>query len=287
MHNSDAKMQDIEWGDLRFVLSVARNLSFAAAARILQVNETTVARRIARIEKTLQARMFERATGRAIPTPAGQQVVDCAEKIESLIDQSQGRIAGRDSEAVGQVRLTAVPQLINRVLVPQLTTLSDRHPGLHLALIASHRNLSLTQREADIALRLARPSNDARMLTRKLGVIHYSVYARKERASSRLRWIGFDENMVELPHAHWINKQCERENEIPVLVLNDAQAVYEAVLSGVGKSLLPDIVAQGNSVLVRVGDAPVLSRELWMMVHPRLRHLGRVNAVIQWLEAIF
>src|SRR5215467_12289598 len=111
-------MQANDWDDLRFVLAVARSQTFAEAARKLGVNETTVARRIDRAEQVLGARLFDRSLGRLRPTPAGAIVAGRAERIEHEVETLVGAPAGTDSLVAGSLRLTAVPILVIRRLLP-------------------------------------------------------------------------------------------------------------------------------------------------------------------------
>lgn len=279
-------MQGIDWGDLQFVLAVFRRESFAAAARQLGVNETTVARRIARIEKRIQARLFERIGGRASPTDAGVRLADGAGRIQQQIDASMLELAGTDLQTSGSVRLTAVPILVSHVLIPAAWRLFESHPGLNLELIAEQRNLNLTRRETDIALRLSRPDSDTQMIARKIATIEYSVYARSDTDPDELPWIGYTDSARELSQARWIAARCQQQGEPHASVIhNDALSVCESVKAGHGKSLLPDIVGRQVTELSRItqGTAP-LARELWMMVHPESRRLARIDAVINWLD---
>ena len=154
-------MLELNWNDLRFVLALARSQSLAGAARRLGVNETTVARRVAQAEQRLSARLFERNLGRLHPTEAGTAVVAGAERVELEVQALESATSGADRLAAGSVRVTSVPIIVNRILVPALPRLLRDHPQLRVELIAEPRDLSLTKREADIALRLARPRRPA------------------------------------------------------------------------------------------------------------------------------
>jgi len=167
-------MQDINWNDLRFVLAVARCQSLAGAARRLGVNESTVGRRLAEAERKLGARLFERGPGAFQATEAGQTVVAGAERVELEVQAVETAVSGGDRLAAGAVRLTSVPIVVNRVLVPALPRLLRDHPQLRVELIAEPRDLSLTKREADIALRLARPHKDLRAIARRIGKLDYT-----------------------------------------------------------------------------------------------------------------
>jgi DNA-binding transcriptional LysR family regulator len=268
----------MEWSELRYVLTVARAGTLAAAARRLGVNQTTVARRIALAETALAARLFERRDGVLHPTKSGQAAIACAAQVEQEVAALEGGIGGADSAPAGTVRLTAVPILANRLLIPAVPRLVARHPRLRLELIAEPRNLSLTRREADIALRLARPESGV-ALTRRIGRLAYAVYGPRRRKADALAWITYEEGLSHLPQARWIAAQTY---ETAPLLLNDAEAIVQAVRAGLGKSLLPCFVGEREPGLKRLSRV-VLARDIWLMVHRDLRAQARIAAVIDWV----
>ena len=280
-------MPDLDWSDLTVVLAVARARTLAAAARRLDVNERTVARRVARAEAQLQARLFDRSGGRLVLTEAGEQAVRAAERMEQASQALEQQVTGSDQRVAGRVRVTAVPMLINRLLIPASTVLFEQYPSLALELVAEARDLSLAGREVDVALRLARPTGETQMLTRRIGRIYYSVYAAVGSRDDDLRWINYEDGMRDLPQARWIADDLGTEQEPAPLAVNDAEAMFAAVCAGHGKSLLPVRVADADSRLRRLRNDAPLSRELWVMVHPDLRDLARIDVVINWLMELF
>jgi len=281
-------MQELNWNDLRYILAAARTGTLAAAARHLGVNETTVARRIAEAERRLGARLFERTRGGVTPTGAGSVVIAGAEQVELQVQSVEGAVSGTDRAAAGTTRVTSVPILVNRVLVPALPALLDAHPGLHVELVAEPRDLSLTKRQADIALRLARPRSELRAVAKRIGQLDYAVYGAAEARADDLPWITYDEAMADLPQGRWIAGHAARGREaVTRVTVNDAETLIQAVRAGLGKSLLPRIIADRDAALTCLSDKPAeLSRELWLMVHPDLRELTRIRVVMDWLMSV-
>jgi DNA-binding transcriptional LysR family regulator len=275
----------MEWSDLRYVLMISRAGTLMAAARRLGVNQTTVARRLAAAEAALGVRLFERLDGILYPTRAGEAAVARAVQIEQEFDALEQGIGGTDTVPAGVVRLTAVPILVNHLLVPALPKLYATHPRLRIELIAEPRNLNLTKREADIALRLARPVGGT-ALARRVGQLDYAVYALHRGAAEDLPWITYEDGVSHLPQARWIAAEAAAPEPAPLLV-NDAEALLQAVRAGLGKSLLPCGIADREPGLKRHGDGRVvLSREIWLLVHRDLRPQARIAAVIRWLEEL-
>jgi DNA-binding transcriptional LysR family regulator len=277
-------MQKEDWDDFRVVLAAARAGSFADAARILGVNESTVVRRLAQAEQRMAARLFDRHQGRLQLTDAGREFVRRAERVEAEVQEVMHTVRGADADVAGTVRLTSVPMMVNRVLVPALPALLAQHPKLEVELVAEARVLSLTKREADIALRLSRPRDEMRVVARKVGELAYAVYAPADTDAAALPWLTYEDSMSDLPQAAWISEQVARgpHRGAPVRV-NDAEALLSGLAAGLGKTLLPTAVGDRAPGLVRVGERQgELTRELWLLVHPELRRLDRVRAVMDW-----
>ena len=146
------------------------------------------------------------------------------------------------SELLPVLRATAVPVLVNRLLVPALPALCARYSRLRIELIAESRNVSLTRREADIALRLGRPESGRAVLARRIGNLAYAAYGPRRRTPERLPWITYEEGMGHLPQARWMAASISAEQSAPLLV-SDAETIIHAIHAGLGKSLLPRFAA--------------------------------------------
>ncbi len=274
-------MQDVPWDHLRFVLAAARAGSRAGAARALGVNESTVARRVAQAEAALGARLFERGPEGLVPTQAGAEVAARAERVELEVQGAAAAVAGTDALVAGTVRVSAVPIVANRLLAPALPALMAAHPGLVVELGAEPRNLSLTRREADIALRLARPEEEQRALARRVGSLAYAPFAAP---GGREAWLGYEDALADLPPARWV-EQAARESGLPVAArARDAETLLEMAAAGAGRALLPVAVAERDRRLVQAGPV-ALRREAWLMTHPALKGLARIRAVADWIAA--
>jgi DNA-binding transcriptional LysR family regulator len=272
----------LQWSDLRVVLALGRDRSLSAAARSLGIDQTTVARRLTALEAALQGRLFLRERGRLLPTALGEQAIARAEEVEAAVLALE-TLAGESGTAVsGRVRITAVPILVNQLIVPRLPGLLQRFPGLAIDANADSRNLSLGRRETDIALRFARPEGGSG-LCRRIGALAFSVYAaRNAEDPAGLPWVTYEERFLHYPQARWVAHNVSPE-ALARLRVNDAEGLAQAVRSGLGRGVLPDFMAARDPALVRVSEAPVLHRDLWLLVHPDLRQLPRVAAVLGWL----
>ncbi|MCP4188037.1 MAG: LysR family transcriptional regulator [Gammaproteobacteria bacterium] len=286
MQSWQAKMQALNWNDLRYVLAVSRGKSLAAAARTLAVNESTVARRIVVIEKQLSTQLFERNSGVLLPTRAGELAMLAAERVELETQGLESAVSGADQRIAGTVRLTSVPLIINHLLVPAVNELCNQHPELSLELIAESRDLSLSKRESDIALRLARPTKELKVLAQRIGKLDYAVYALKSANAARLPWINYEDGMRDLPQAQWINSRIDSAIPGTYILGNDAEVILACIKAGLGKSLLPVAVGDQQADLQRINSSVPVSREIWLLVHPDLRQLARIKVVVDWLAGV-
>ncbi|CAM3460678.1 LysR family transcriptional regulator [Paracidovorax anthurii] len=280
-------MNKEDWDDMRIVLAVARAGSFAQAARLLHVNESTVVRKVGCAEQRLRARLFDRKHGRVTPTEAGHALVQRAERIESVVQDATDCIRDADSRIAGTVRLTSVPLMVNRVLIPLLPDLVRRHPHLEVDLVADARVLSLARRETDIALRLARPMDGVRAVTRKVGELHYAVYSLRGADARSLPWLTYGTGMDMLPQVEWTQRLMQEGSPRSVVRVNDGEGLLAGALAGLGRALLPTVVGDRIDGLVRTDvDRPPLVRELWLVVHSDLRRLDRVRVVMDWVVQV-
>jgi DNA-binding transcriptional LysR family regulator len=285
-------MQGLDWNDLRCLLALARSGSFAGAARLLRLDATTVARRLRALERMLGTQMFERDPGGALKsTGAGIAAIARAETIEAEIAGLAAAMEGTASGVQGRVRLTTVPILANRILIPALPRLLGRNPGLKIDLMADARGYDLARREADIALRFARPDPALghRILGRRLASLHYAPYAAAgtPRNGAGLPWLGYDESLDHLPQAVWLRRA---KGPSAAFAANDAESLIHATAAGLGRTLLPQIIGDAEPRLTRLrgtGLPPLPTREVWLLTHRDLRPLPRVAAVVDWLAEIF
>ena len=280
-------LQDQNWDNLRFVLAAARHGSTAVAAEALGVNESTVIRRLARAERSLGTTLFHRDAGRLRLTERARAMLDQLHAIDASVDRIHSLLAGTDALMQGTVRITAAPLIVNHGIVPHLADYAAEHPALVLELVANTAMLSVTHREADIAIRLERPTSDPDAIARKLGRLTYSVYASAAaRALGRpLPWVGFDAGPAVAPQARWLGEALVTDaDEPPRVAVSDNDTTLRCLLAGLGKSLLPDAVGRRHPELVRCPEHEVeLFREVWIMTHPSQGRLRRLRETTLWL----
>ncbi len=274
-----------EWNDLRYLLAIARKQTLVAAARELAVNHTTVGRRLAALENALGTRLFNRIDQRLVPTPAGEIAVRRAEQIEAEVIGAATEIAGRDKSLTGRVRITSVSMVVN-ILASELVGFTERYPDIEVHLMADQQNLDLRHLEADVALRLGRPTTSA-AVTRRVGAVNFGVYVSRQflDQADKLPWVAYTDAMMNLPEARWVATQLKDKR--PFARVGDSYARLSVVQSCPCRAILPLVMVPESANLVLLsGPTPVVSRDLWLIYMKELRNSARVKAASEWVSNV-
>lgn len=275
---------NLHWDDLRLVLAVARAGSFAEAGRRLGLDQSTVYRRVTTLERSLAAPLFARTAEGRSPTAAGAAVVRAAEAMERAVEALDTRLAGSGRRLEGSVRLTAPDDLMAHLLLPILGRFRAAEPGIRLELVLDNRSVSLTRREADVAVRATRrPPESA--VGRRVGAIGWAAYAVPALAGTALEeldWVAWEEGLgapqvgARLAALAPPERLVWRSNSL-LDQLNAAEA-------GIGAAFLPCFLGEGSPKLVRLlARDPSLDGELWLLSHVEQRRSPRIRALTDFL----
>lgn len=173
-----------DWGDLRHFLAVARGGSTLSAAKILGVNQTTVARRVAALEEALSEKLFEKTAGGYRLTEVGAAMVQNAERVESEVESFARMIAQRSRKLLGMIRVTTNDVLADSLLTPWLREFTQRFPVVQIETIITDRRLDIARGEADIALRAGNTKVEGEgLVVRRLATGKWGVYCSKKYAA--------------------------------------------------------------------------------------------------------
>ncbi len=277
-----AKMPD--WDGLRIFLALCRARTLAAAARKLDVDETTVARRLARLEKDMGASLLERTPGGLTLSAAGEAVRAAAEEMESAALAAERRALGADRRLSGRVRVTA-PEILGKYFVlPALEAVHRRHPAIAIELISTIARLDVTRREADVAIRTVRPTEPA-LVARKLARMAMTPYVRRGRKKpAPLAAVSYADG-VRLPLR---NVEDRIPSGLVALRTNSIATVLEAVRLGLGAGDLPCFLGDATPGLERAfpGETPDWL-DVWLIVHADVQRTSRVRALVDELVRVF
>ncbi len=286
----------LHWDDARVLLALLQARTLSGAGQRLGVNASTVSRRLEALEAALGARLFDRTPDGVLPTSLAEQLGPHAEAMERAAAGLALAAQGRETRAEGEVRLTAPPGVAEFVVAPALPRLLKRHPRLRVVLDASVGYADLTRREADIALRLARPTSGD-LVAKRVGVADGGPYGAPKyvkelgvlRQLGDARWISWGEDLAHLPPARFVTDLVPAEQV--VLRTSHMGSMVAAAAAGLGLLLLdrPMGAACGlvpvplQAQLRRSLPSMEAASEAWLVAHRALREVPRIAAVWDFL----
>jgi DNA-binding transcriptional LysR family regulator len=294
-----ARMQGMEagydWDDLKYFLACWRTGSLAKAGRTLHVDQTTAGRRLAALEESLGARLFEHAARRMVLTPAGESLLEIAQGVEQGAIDLGRRASGADARVEGLVRVATSETLAVTFLARQLSSLHAAHPKIELEIVTGAASLNLLRREADLALRAGPKPTQQSLIVRKLGRTGFGLFASEEYRKRRPRagrkgpldgheLVGYCDELAGIPPVRWLEEHGAGSRV--ALRTNSLLTAAEAARGGWGIAALPVFLGTAWPGLARFGRAEAGSSDFWLVVHPDLQHTGRVRAVIEHLVAV-
>lgn len=285
----------LDWNDLKYFLAVARDGSTLAAARSLRTSQTTVARRIAAMERALGIRLFEKRQAGYSLTPDGQNLLARAEQVEAALKGFSDAAAAHSRSVSGTVKITTEEIYAITVLAPLLRELHEVHPDIVIELDTSQTVRDLGAGEADISLRSTKADTQlpAGLVGRQLCVDDWALYCSRDYAARN----GVPRSRAQLTSHSFIgggggNLWIHYQSWLQSLGLEQQVAMHHAtsggllsgVRSGFGIAVLPCIAAEADPDLVQCVPARgEHGRILWLFTHERVRHTPRVRAVVDFL----
>lgn len=273
-----------DWQDLRHFLALAKSGSLSAAARALDVEHATVARRITGLEAALGIRLVDRRGRRMTLTPEGERVAGIAARMDEEA-QALARVRAAAQGLEGEVTLSVPPSYAMVKLMEPLATLRKAHPGLRLKVLGETRYVSLERREADIAVRLARPDKGD-FTVRRFDEFAMRLYASPDylRTHTPDNWdfIAYDEVMDEAPQQRRLKEHAGARGYAMRASSLEMQCALARL--GCGVAMLPDFMAAGDPSLQPADpEAPPFRREVWLAVHSDIKDVPAIRVTIDAL----
>jgi DNA-binding transcriptional LysR family regulator len=284
-------MKSMDWDNLKVFLSVCAAGSLAGAARRLGISQATVWRRVAALEVSLDAQLFERRPEGYALSAAGSALFKSLDGVQRAIETAGRGLAQSAAGAEGEVRITA-PEFPGQMLAERLANLGRRHPGVVIELLTGSPAASIMAREVDIALRVERLPASGFALE-AVFPIPFNVYA----APSYLKRFGtpkaiddfrghrlvdFDRSWAHIAPKPW-QKSGGRAATV-AFRSNSPHARLAAARAGLGLVLLPELMARSNPELCLVLSSDVVGTlDLMMFVAVQLRREPRVAAARDFL----
>jgi DNA-binding transcriptional LysR family regulator len=278
----------VNWDDLRVFLSVARSGSISSGAKQLNLQHSTVSRRIQKLEQHLGVRLFDKIPSGYQLTTAGEDLMQAVERMECEVLSVDGVLSGRDLTLSGPLRVTAIDNMASTVLMPMFSGFSRKYPEITLHLMVSNNDLSLAQREADVAIRLSNTPPDT-LIGKRVVTVTSAIYGnrnyiqQRQEANEEPLWLGVDCCNF---HRSW-TKQAS--GDIPHrFYVDDTLLTLAALREGMGISILPCFMGDPEPSLIRYSEPkPEWDLGLWILLHPDLKRTTRVLAFRDYMmEAI-
>jgi DNA-binding transcriptional LysR family regulator len=257
----------IDWDDLRYFLAVHRHGNLARAGAALRINPTTVGRRVGALESSVGARLFERTPDGWRVTGAGLELVPHAERMET-----EARAA------------------------PHVAVFAGRYPEITLEIGCATRSVDLARREADIALRLARPEQES-LVVRRLADVPMGLYASKRYVAEKgtpadpehslhgHQVVAFAESRAFTFENAWLDPRLD--GATVALRSDSVSTLYGAIAGGLGMGLLPRVVADADDELALIPTTTSPEpRVIWQAVHEDLQHSPRIRVVLDFMVEV-
>jgi DNA-binding transcriptional LysR family regulator len=281
-----------DWHLFRAFLAVAREGSLSSAARILGTTQPTMGRQIAALETSLGVKLFTRSLDGLAPTDAGLRLIPSAEAMAAAVEAAQRSASGEVDEERGTVRVTASVVIGSEVLPSIFAAIHTKHPRVAVELALSNRNEDLLRGDADIAVRMLRPTQGS-LIAKRIGQIDVGLFAHrrylKEHAAPRCladlsqhALIGYDRDPA---YAQFLEKMAVPSKPDMFAFRCDSEIAQLAALrAGLGIGVCQLGIARRDKDLVPVlRSAFIYPMQVWLAMHRDLRSSRRVRLLFDQL----
>lgn len=287
----------MDWDRLRVFHAVAQAGSFTRAGDTLNLSQSAVSRQVSRLEQGLGVQLFRRHARGLELTEQGELLARTAREVFAKLAMTEAKLTESKDRPSGPLTITTTTGFGAVWLTPRLVEFLDRYPEISITLLYDDRELDLSMRDADVAIRLAKPTQGD-LVARHLLTIHYHPYASPE----YLREWGTPKTIEDLEHhrlvvygegplaqiidTSWLVRRLAetRRPRKPVLTVNSGFGLLRAVESGIGIAALPDYFVGASTKTVRVlSDVPGPTTEAYFVYPEDLRSSKRIAVFRDYL----
>lgn len=281
----------MQWDDVRVVLAAARAGQIKIAARQLHLSQATVGRRIARLEENLGLNLLIREPHGCRLSDEGLALLPQFEAVEAEFQTIADHSVAQSIGLQGTVRISMPDGFGLEFLSARIGKAHESYPDLKIQLVPAPRNFSLSQREADIAIRIERPSSGnifrQKLTDYSLGLFASQGYIDRRGAPKTLedlgshRLIGYVEDLIETPELNYMyefSKSWRSDIEV-----SSAAGQCRAVRSGAGVGILHHFMTHGVADLVPILPHITVTRSYWIAWHTQVAHLKRIKVITEFI----
>lgn len=293
--NQGETLNHFDWDNLRVFLGVARVRSALEASHSLGMDQSTISRRLHRLEADIGSKLFDRNSQGHRLTSAGHRLLEHVEKLESTLAAVESDVFGDNMALTGEIRLGATEAFGSYFLAPHLAHFCTRHPAITVDLLPMPRNVNLSKREADASVTVDRPTTDS-FVTSKLAqyrLLPYAMpgYLQQHPAIQSVadlaghRWIDYVDDLLFTDQQVSLRKWLPAAR--PFLRSTSVIAQLQAVRSGLGIAMLPCFLASEEKQLVPILAHEVdITRNFWLVAPAERRELARIQALWDYLRQV-
>ena len=287
-------MNSMDWDGFRYFIAAADSGSLTAAAKLLNSNQPTVGRHIDSLESALGVKLFQRSVKGMVLTEEGKYIYERCIKIQNSVVKIKRYVQNGKEKVTGTVRLSVPEGLGQEIIIPALDDFYQKYPYINLVLNVSSSTSNLSRGESDVAVRLFRP-DEADLVVKHLGEMKMSLFASnnyKEKYSlpdklqnlNMHKVITYGEQLSSLPENQWLlEHSC---NSSHIFSSDSTAARLKATLSGIGISILPEVLAKSNTDLLQIfNKINIPSHNVWLVYHKDLRHIERIRTVLNFITS--
>jgi DNA-binding transcriptional LysR family regulator len=285
--------ETLHWDDLRIVAAVRDSGTYMGAGRRLRINETTVARRLTRLQGALGVKLFDAVDGVRVPTAACVSVLASVDAMTAHAAAiTHLKAASTHAGIAAKFRIATTNALAEEVLAPALPTLLHQHPGLTVHLLTSSANVNFSRWEADIAIRLKKPERGDFTISRLATVPLYlfePVNPLPDGTSTERRpptICAYPDDLDDTPETKYLIAQNLKANARCISA--NGHVIRRMVQSHTAIGILPaflcaDLLSDSG---FRVTKLPQ-PREVWLLVQDHLKRDTSARTMIDWIKTCF
>lgn len=287
----------MDWDKLKVFHTVATAKSFTRAGEVLSLSQSAISRQVGALEENLQVSLFTRHARGLMLTEQGEILFRTVSDVLARLSSAENALLESKERPRGPLKITAPVAFGTNWLAPRLREFSESYPEIILTLLVDDRELDLTLREADVAIRLF-PAKHPEIVQKKLTVLNNSIYAandylrkygvpRKPEDLQQHRLVLFGEDQKQpFADVNWILKTfpLSETPQKPRFKINSVLGMVNAVESGMGVSGLPDYIAQWRPQLSKV--LPEINgpkTDMYLLYSTEIRNSKRISVFKEFI----
>jgi len=285
----------MNWDDIKIFLEVARSERLSEAAKRLNIDASTISRRLHKLEENISSKLFERTTDGHVLTNEGQRLLRSACTMEQDASNALNDIKNSNQPNAGLVRVGVTEAFGNFFIASNLLELQQNFPDIQLDLLQFSRFVKISRNEADIAIAVERPKSTSMIVAKlcdyKLQLYAHPNYIKQTALPIKLtnlnqhKWVSYVDNLLftqQLDYLKDINSQVS-----PSFRSTSVVSQYNAIKSGLGIGILPCFLADNDDSLIKLFTEDIeVVRSFYLVTHPESKRLSQVATVWEYLKML-